>query len=54
MSTPLAWDEVSDAADGEPLVFTAPEVLERAERLGDLFADTVSVTQELPALTAAG
>src|SRR5690349_1828866 len=33
VSTPLTWDEVEDMA--EPLAFTAPEVLERVERLGD-------------------
>ena len=48
VSTPVTWDEVSDCADGEPLSFTAPDVLERVAALGDLFAPTVSVEQELP------
>ena len=47
-STPITWDEVSDGADGEPLTFTAPEVLERVDELGDLFAPTLTVEQDLP------
>ena len=49
VSAPITWDEVADGADGEPLVFTAPEVLARLERLGDLFEPTLTVEQELPA-----
>ncbi len=48
VSTPLSWDEVADGADGEPLIFEAAEVLERVESLGDLFADTITVQQQLP------
>ena len=51
VSTPITWDEVSDGADGEPLVFVAPEVLERLERFGDLFEPTLALEQELPAPT---
>ena len=47
-STPITWDEVSDGADGEPLVFTASDVLERVEEFGDLFAPTLTVEQDLP------
>lgn len=47
-SAPITWDEVSDGADGEPLSFTAHEVLDRVEALGDLFAATVTLEQELP------
>ncbi len=36
-STPLTWDEVEAATAGEPLRFTAADVLARVERLGDLF-----------------
>ena len=36
VSTPLTWDEVEDMQ--EPLAFTSAEVLERVQRLGDLFA----------------
>jgi bifunctional non-homologous end joining protein LigD len=48
VSTPLTWDEVADGADGEPLGFEAGEVLERVEDHGDLFADTLTLEQELP------
>ena len=50
VSTPVAWDEVDAAAGGAPLSFTAPEVLERVEEHGDLFAATATLEQELPAL----
>lgn len=48
-STPVTWAEVEAAADGSPLSFEAPEVLERIDELGDLFADALTVTQRLPA-----
>jgi bifunctional non-homologous end joining protein LigD len=48
VSTPVTWDEVSDAADGRPLSFEAPEVLDRVAELGDLFAPTATVEQQLP------
>jgi bifunctional non-homologous end joining protein LigD len=49
VSTPLAWDEVQEMAEsGEPLSFTAPEVLERVAELGDLFAPVQTLTQRLP------
>ncbi|WP_300083394.1 non-homologous end-joining DNA ligase [Propioniciclava sp.] len=39
VSTPLAWDEVEDAAaGGSPLRFEAADVLDRVEAHGDLFA----------------
>ena len=50
VSTPVSWDEVADAADGAPLTFEAPEVLERLERDGDLFAPAATLEQTLPAL----
>jgi len=53
VSTPLTWDEVSDAHDaGDPerLVFTATDLPARVERHGDLFAPVLSVAQELPGL----
>lgn len=50
VSTPVTWDEVAAAAAGDaPLVFEAGEVLERVERLGDLFAPTLTIRQQLPA-----
>ena len=48
VSTPLGWDEVSDGADGEPLVYDPGDVLDRIDELGDLFADTLVLEQELP------
>lgn len=48
VSTPVTWDEVELAAAGSPLSFEAPEVLERVERLGDLFEPTVTLRQQLP------
>ena len=48
VSTPIDWDEVAAGADGEPLIFEAADVLERVDELGDLFAETVTLEQELP------
>jgi len=51
VSTPLTWDEVEQCArekDGRKVVFEAPQVLERVERLGDLFEPLVSLKQRLP------
>ncbi|CAN5805689.1 hypothetical protein BH10ACT1_BH10ACT1_33240 [soil metagenome] len=49
VSTPVTWDEVADAADGQPLTFQAADVLVRVEELGDLFAPTIDTVQQLPA-----
>lgn len=54
VSAPLTWDEVSDVADSgdvESVRFEADDVVERFERLGDLWAPVASLEQELPALT---
>ena len=48
VSTPVSWDEVSDAADGGALSFTAGDVLTRVQTLGDLFAPAAELQQELP------
>ena len=49
VSTPLSWDEVEAIAEsGEPVAFTAPEVLARVEELGDLFSPVQTLEQELP------
>ncbi|MEU1391368.1 MULTISPECIES: non-homologous end-joining DNA ligase [unclassified Nonomuraea] len=37
VSTPLLWKEVEDCEHPEDLVFTAPDVLARVEKHGDLF-----------------
>jgi bifunctional non-homologous end joining protein LigD len=49
VSTPVTWDEVEAAAGGAPLSFETAAVLERVAALGDLFAPTLTVEQELPA-----
>jgi bifunctional non-homologous end joining protein LigD len=54
-STPLEWDEVREAAEGDDqaaLRFEAGEVLDRVERMGDLFAPVLKLRQELPDLRA--
>jgi bifunctional non-homologous end joining protein LigD len=48
VSTPVTWDEVDAAANGEPLSFEAPQVLDRVEQLGDLWAPTATLVQEIP------
>jgi bifunctional non-homologous end joining protein LigD len=52
VSTPLTWEEVESLVrDGDPdaVRFEATDVLERIERLGDLFAPVLELSQELPA-----
>jgi len=48
VSTPVSWAEVEAAAGGEALGFESGEVLERIERLGDLFAPVATLQQRLP------
>jgi bifunctional non-homologous end joining protein LigD len=48
VSTPVTWDEVEAAADGEELSFEAGDVLDRIGDLGDLFAPTATLEQRLP------
>lgn len=48
VSTPVSWDEVAAGADGEPLSFEAADVLARVAELGDLFAPTATLEQQLP------
>jgi bifunctional non-homologous end joining protein LigD len=48
VSTPVSWDEVDAAAGGAELSFTAEQVLARIDDLGDLFAATATLEQELP------
>jgi bifunctional non-homologous end joining protein LigD len=49
VSTPVTWDEVSDAAGGsDPLVFEIDDVLARVAEHGDLFAPAVELVQRLP------
>src|ERR1044071_7606216 len=53
VSTPLTWDEVREAVDqgnADGLVFDMEDVVARVRELGDLFADALTVAQELPKL----
>jgi bifunctional non-homologous end joining protein LigD len=53
VSTPLEWDEVSEAADSgdpKPIRFEAPDVLARVAERGDLFAPVLELKQKLPAV----
>jgi bifunctional non-homologous end joining protein LigD len=51
VSTPLEWDEVEALLrQRQPrLGFTAEQVLARSDRMGDPFAETLSLRQRLPA-----
>ncbi|MDQ3569150.1 MAG: non-homologous end-joining DNA ligase [Actinomycetota bacterium] len=51
VSTPVTWEEVAqtaDTADPELLVFQAQQVVNRVNRLGDLFAPLNDMEQTLP------
>jgi bifunctional non-homologous end joining protein LigD len=51
VSTPVTWDEVTACANGDDdLVFEAVDVLDRVDDRGDLFAEVLTVQQELPGL----
>ncbi len=53
VSTPVTWDELSDAldsGDADALTFETGDTLRRVEELGDLYAGSLSVRQQLPAL----
>jgi bifunctional non-homologous end joining protein LigD len=55
ISTPVTWDEVSDAAEKtrrgrDVLEFEAADVLARVDSLGDSYADSLTLHQQLPAL----
>jgi bifunctional non-homologous end joining protein LigD len=53
VSTPLAWSEVEaalDAGDEDALTFDAPAVLARVAEHGDLYAESLTLHQSLPAL----
>ena len=56
VSTPVTWDEVERALkkkDAGLLVFEAPQVVERFEKRGDLFAPVLELKQKLPDMKAA-
>jgi bifunctional non-homologous end joining protein LigD len=51
VSTPVGWDEVESCLEvGDPsvLVFDSDAVLDRVERLGDLFEPVLKLKQKLP------
>ena len=53
ISTPVTWEEVERAfkkKDPKLLVFEAPQVLERVQKLGDLFELVLTLKQKLPKL----
>ena len=47
ISTPLDWSEV-DKADKSELAFLPADVIKRVHRSGDLFAQTLTLEQQLP------
>jgi bifunctional non-homologous end joining protein LigD len=54
VSTPVTWEEVERALkkkDPSLLIFEAPQVVERAEKMGDLFAPVLTLKQKLPKLS---
>ena len=57
VSTPISWEEVERALkkkDAGLLVFEANAVLDRVEKMGDLFAPLLTLKQKLPKLGAIG
>jgi len=49
VSTPVSWEEVQAAVEGSiELRFTAEDVLQRVEDVGDLFKPVLTVVQQLP------
>jgi bifunctional non-homologous end joining protein LigD len=56
VSCPVTWDEVESClreGDPELLVFDSEQVLERVQKLGDLFEPVLDLKQKLPKLEAA-
>ena len=56
VSTPVTWDEVERALkkkDARLLVFEAPDVVKRFEKMGDLHAPVLELKQKLPDVRAA-
>jgi bifunctional non-homologous end joining protein LigD len=56
VSTPVTWEEVERAfkkKDASLLVFEAPQVVARVEKLGDLFEPVLELKQRLPDLKGA-
>jgi bifunctional non-homologous end joining protein LigD len=53
-STPLTWEEVEGCRRPDMLRFTGPDVLERVESVGDLFAPVLDGSGSIPANTTTG
>jgi len=56
VSTPVTWEEVERALkkkDASLLVFEAPDVIKRFEKMGDLHAPVLKLKQNLPDVRAA-
>ena len=57
VSTPVNWDEVERALknkDAELLRFESQQVLDRVEKMGDLFAPLLTLKQKLPKISGLG
>ena len=57
VSTPVTWEEVERCLkkkDASLLVFEAPQVLERVQKMGDLFGPVLTLKQKRPKLTGPG
>jgi len=57
VSTPVTWDEVESCLkkkDPNALVFESAQVLQRVDRLGDLFEPVLKLKQKLPRLESLG
>jgi bifunctional non-homologous end joining protein LigD len=57
VSTPITWDEVEQTLkkkDAQRLVFEATDVLQRVEKMGDLFDPVLRLKQKLPQLAGLG
>ncbi len=55
VSTPVSWEEVErcrDEQDASVLVFESGQVLERVDRMGDLFEPVLKLKQKMPPLAA--
>jgi bifunctional non-homologous end joining protein LigD len=55
VSTPVSWVDVERTfkkKDASLLVFEAPQVISRVEKIGDLFAPVITLKQKLPDLKA--
>jgi bifunctional non-homologous end joining protein LigD len=53
VSTPITWDDVDRTfkkKDASLLLFEAPQVISRFEKIGDLFAPVITLKQRLPNL----